>query len=93
MNSEQKKYLKDYLSAIERAHRDGGPKPPPEPSHIKLARKVVRAWDAKHNRYDFGRGRRTRIEKAAGKVREVIMFGDAPKALKAVKAFERRVFK
>jgi ATP-dependent DNA ligase len=93
LNQEQKKFLKERLSEIAKGHRDNGPKPPQEPAAVKAARRVVRAWDIHHNRYEHNRGRRVRIDKAANKVREIILFAEPAKALKAIAEFEQREFK
>ena len=90
MNQEQKKYLKIRLADAARAQKDKCPKRPAEPAAVKAARKIVRAYDSKE--YGWGTGYRTRVEKAAAKVREIILFGTDVNALKAVKTFEQKHF-
>lgn len=91
MNQEQKKYLKERLQSAVRAHRDAEPKRPPQPANVKAARNLVMAWDAKG--YTWGKRYRTRIDAAAAKVREIVLFRESDVALKAVVAFEKRSFR
>lgn len=85
----QKKYLEEKLSSIAR-DKEHGFKAPHKPRAVRDAEKIVARWERMHsrNRHRFY----VRIKNTARKIRELILFGDPQKALKAIKDFEARKF-
>lgn len=85
----QKQYLEQRLKSATR-DKESEFKRPLKPDRVRDAEKVVARWERmySHNRHRFY----VRIQNAARRIKEVILFGDPQKALKAVKDFEARKF-
>lgn len=100
MTSAQKKHLEQrMLGAInvlkERIKRPGWEITAHDPAHIRKLNKVVQAGEKRLRSYKEQRTKtrekeRAKVERLARPVRELLLFGDSQKALKAVKELERK---
>lgn len=90
MNQQQRKHLMERLVRATREQRDVKDKSV-APKEVLAAKKLVRAWESiQHRKHSKERAKvYARVDARAAKVREILLFGDADKALAAVKAFER----
>lgn len=90
MNQQQRKHLMERLVRATREQRDVKDKAI-APKEVLAAKKLVKAWE--NMRYTALNKERkkvyARVDARAAKVREILLFGDADKALAAVKTFER----
>lgn len=86
----QKKYLQDKLVSVAR-NKEHEFKGSPKPQRVRDAEKVLNRWERMHsrNRQRFY----ARIQNMARQIKEMILFGDPHKALKALKDFEAKSFK
>jgi hypothetical protein len=89
MDIVQRKYLEDRLRKAANDHENSFRRPK-VPSRVILARKIVARWD--HSDYAARMRHVARIAKVRKKVTELILFGDARSALKAIRAFEKKKF-
>lgn len=85
INQQQRKYLTERLNNAKHKQQRRKKKIA-ETKPVVVARKLIRAWE--NEQLDRNTNDRDLIEARAAKVRELILFGDADKALAAVKAFE-----
>jgi hypothetical protein len=85
---EQRKYLQSLLACAARTHETYTR--PPKPSIVRKAERISNRWqqDQRNKQYRLTK----RVEKAKRKLAELILFGDAAKSLKAIRAFEKKKF-
>lgn len=90
MKPDQKKYLNDRIDVAVRrkfareADRDRQPRPP---KSVTRARNVIKRWTAKIDRDQ--RAAYQARQRATSKLRELVLFAEPAKAIRAIKAFER----
>jgi len=85
LTSAQIKYLRDRIQSIYYSSHDV-PKPK-DPRDVRLARQLVRRWDAKHQRTDHRH--RVAWKRAQRRAQDAILFETPLQALLAVRAFEK----
>lgn len=87
MSHEQLKYLKARLRAVYMRRRNVMCEDPRRPKHVREAERIVKLWkDAVlKDRYEL----MDKLDRENEKVMQVILFGDAAAALKALREFER----
>jgi hypothetical protein len=85
MTKEQQVYLSSYVDSFRYKEHLG--RRVVEPKAVRAARRVLAAWDKKEG----AANKRAVAKTNAGlrKLRELILFGDFPKALKAIKEYEK----
>lgn len=85
----QRKYLESRLDSAAR-DKENNYKEEPKPQRVRDCEKVIDRWD----RMKFRKRTRfmNKIRSFKRKMREIILFGESDKALKAIKDFEARKF-
>ena len=90
LTQDQYRYLTSRLAVVQREKNSAIPYKKREPAHVRAAHHVIKKFNDEQQKER--QSRVSKLDRAVAAVREVILFGDATKALTAVKRLESTKF-